>query len=149
MNMHAMKHQRGFTLIELMIVIAIIGILAAIAIPAYQNYVARSQVANGLQVISPLRTAFEENLARGEASTLDPALGGYLGIEAGGSALGTVGVTDGAGGEITFTMGAVPDVAADVAGDIITLSRAAAGGWTCTYDGDVKFAPRNCGAPAD
>jgi type IV pilus assembly protein PilA len=52
--------QKGFTLIELMIVIAIIGILAAIAIPAYQNYVIRAQATEGSTVIGSLETAFEE-----------------------------------------------------------------------------------------
>ena len=52
--------QKGFTLIELMIVIAIIGILAAIAIPAYQNYVIRAQATEGSSIIGSLETAFEE-----------------------------------------------------------------------------------------
>ncbi len=52
--------QKGFTLIELMIVIAIIGILAAIAIPAYQNYTIRAQVTEGSSLIGGLETAFDE-----------------------------------------------------------------------------------------
>jgi type IV pilus assembly protein PilA len=52
--------QKGFTLIELMIVIAIIGILAAIAIPAYQNYTIRAQVTEGLSLADPFKTAVAE-----------------------------------------------------------------------------------------
>ena len=52
--------QKGFTLIELMIVVAIIGILAAIAIPAYQDYTARSQVSEGLSLAGGMRTFIEE-----------------------------------------------------------------------------------------
>lgn len=55
--------QKGFTLIELMIVIAIIGILAAIAIPAYQNYTIRAQVSEGSSLIGGVETAFDEYYA--------------------------------------------------------------------------------------
>ena len=60
----AHKAQRGFTLIELMIVIAIIGILAAIAIPAYQNYLIRSQVTEGLSLADGYKTAVSEFYAQ-------------------------------------------------------------------------------------
>jgi type IV pilus assembly protein PilA len=60
----AYKAQRGFTLIELMIVIAIIGILAAIAIPAYQNYLIRSQVTEGLSLADGYKTAVSEFYAQ-------------------------------------------------------------------------------------
>ena len=59
--------QKGFTLIELMIVIAIIGILAAIAIPAYQNYTIRSQVTEGLSLADGWKTAISEYYAQNGA----------------------------------------------------------------------------------
>ncbi len=58
------KIQKGFTLIELMIVIAIIGILAAIAIPAYQNYTIRSQVTEGLSLADGWKTSISEYYAQ-------------------------------------------------------------------------------------
>ena len=55
--------QKGFTLIELMIVVAIIGILAAIAIPAYQDYTVRAQVTEGMNLASPVETGVAEYFA--------------------------------------------------------------------------------------
>src|SRR5262245_58527550 len=64
------KPQSGFTLIELMIVVAIIGILAAIAIPAYQNYTIRAQVAEGINLAAAMRAAVATSFVdRGEAPT--------------------------------------------------------------------------------
>ena len=58
-----MKKQQGFTLIELMIVVAIIGILAAIALPAYQDYTARAQAAEALTLTAGVRTDIAESIA--------------------------------------------------------------------------------------
>ncbi|GAB4262451.1 MAG: pilin [Methylomicrobium sp.] len=86
MNTSMQKVQQGFTLIELMIVVAIIGILAAVAIPAYQDYVARSQVTEALSLAAGPKTAVAEYWsAKGEmpsdnatAGVADTITGNYV-----------------------------------------------------------------------
>lgn len=65
-----MNAQKGFTLIELMIVIAIIGILAAIALPAYQDYTKRAKVTEGLSLANSAKTAVAENASNAAAYDL-------------------------------------------------------------------------------
>ena len=70
--------QKGFTLIELMIVVAIIGILAAIAIPAYQDYTIRAQVTEGLSLVSQVKVSVAEAYTTNGAY---PADGGAIGLD--------------------------------------------------------------------
>jgi type IV pilus assembly protein PilA len=71
-----MKKQQGFTLIELMIVVAIIGILAAIAIPAYQDYTIRAQVSEGLNLAGGAKAAVSEYVMDRGSFPTDNALAG-------------------------------------------------------------------------
>jgi type IV pilus assembly protein PilA len=92
--------QKGFTLIELMIVIAIIGILAAIAIPAYQNYTIRSQVTEGLTLGDGFKTAIAEYYAN---TGNWPSIANLAGVNVSGGKYETVTVA--ANGVIQITYG--------------------------------------------
>ena len=95
--------QKGFTLIELMIVVAIIGILAAVALPAYQNYSNRAAFAELVLAVTPLKTAVELAIQTRSPSAIADLDSGVLGIPAAVSATTSLHgstVTDGA---ITMT----------------------------------------------
>jgi type IV pilus assembly protein PilA len=120
------KLQKGFTLIELMIVVAIIGILAAIAIPAYQDYTIRAQVSEGMNLAAAAKAAVAETfLNRGAAPANRTAAGmSQNGIDTRGKYVSSVDVNNGAitivygGNEVNAairnaTLGLTPYVTAD------------------------------------
>src|SRR5690606_6919262 len=129
--------QKGFTLIELMIVFAIIGILAAIAIPAYQDYTIRSQVSEGINLMAGAKSGVSEFWAdRGRF----PANNESAGVAANTSITGTyvTGVEVKANGVITATYGR--NANSKISGGTCTLTPRDAGGsvvfdGTCDFDG--------------
>ena len=125
-----MKKQQGFTLIELMIVVAIIGILAAIAIPAYQDYTIRAQVSEGLNLAGGAKAAVSEyTMDRG----VFPATNGQAGISRNVSIQGKyVRQVNVAAGLVTVTYG--NDAHAILSGSALQLSPLTQAGsveWAC------------------
>jgi type IV pilus assembly protein PilA len=141
-----MKKQQGFTLIELMIVVAIIGILAAIAIPAYQDYTIRAQVSEGINLASGAKAAISEYFMDSGAL---PGSNAEAGLEASANITGNyasdVNVT--AGGVVTVTYSG-PEVNAQIAGQQLTLTPTTNAGsvqWACQNTTlQAKHVPSAC-----
>jgi type IV pilus assembly protein PilA len=142
------KAQQGFTLIELMIVVAIIGILAAIALPAYQDYTKRTNVSEGLTLASGTKTAVAEfHDSQGRWATGNPSNASYgLASPASikGNAVTQVAVAN--NGEVTITYNTKVQSNLTL---VLTPTVAAGGGsiqWNCTSGGTVpdKWRPSNC-----
>lgn len=137
--------QKGFTLIELMIVVAIIGILAAVAIPAYQDYTVRTKVAEGLSLASGAKTTVAETrLSMGRFLTgTNQSYGMALAASITGNNVSSVGVAANTG---VITVTYQKDTA--IAGLTLTLKPTVGSGgiaWSCT-GGDIvnKYRPANC-----
>lgn len=143
-----MKNQKGFTLIELMIVVAIIAILAAIALPAYQDYVVKSRVSEAMVLADGLKVVVADNAAQADANlgkgatltsaadkspnvtstAIDAATGAITVVTTDKAGKGNVVLTPNAGGK-GLTAGTPPE------GTIV---------WVCTSTLKQKYLPSSC-----
>ncbi len=141
-----MKKQQGFTLIELMIVVAIIGILAAIAIPAYQDYTIRAQVSEGLNLSGGAKAAVTEYFQdRGTMPTSNTMAGLAAANQIQGKYVDLV--TVGAGGVITVGYGNSAHATLAPGDLLLSPSTVTIGSvqWLCTGSGiDNKHLPAAC-----
>jgi len=154
-NIQVNKSQQGFTLIELMIVVAIIGILAAIAIPQYQDYVARSQASEALTLLGGAKTPVEEYvLTKGSFPASSVNLASELGINTSGTYVSSITATpvgNNGGGQLkaTFKNSANADISSVLSGKEISLYREVDSNgivtWSCrSSDIDEKYLPSGC-----
>ncbi|GAA0308455.1 pilin [Psychrobacter aestuarii] len=144
-----MNAQKGFTLIELMIVIAIIGILAAIAIPQYQNYIAKSQVSRVMGEVGAMRTATETCLNDGlEATACEFGWtnSNLLGASTKTLQTGLVASFEDTGAAtLVATFGDNASTAIKQTGaNTLTWTRTDAGAWSCSTTVPAKFKPTGC-----
>lgn len=139
--------QKGFTLIELMIVVAIIGILAAIAIPQYQNYVAKSQVSRVMSEAGALKTAVESCMLEGVSTTCTLGWSASNLLTGAAVSTGQTGLTvdiDTAANTATIEATFGQNAAATLSTKKLAWYRGVNGAWSCGTDVDAKYRPTGC-----